>query len=165
MYLSSRLQFIYENLLSHQVVWDLCCDHGLLGQAAARSGLFGEVNFVDQVPHIITKLETKLQKMPGIEKCKFRIADAENLQEPLFGNVVIAGVGAHQIFKILKGLQARNFLQAQRLILAPQREEEKLRHWLLEQDSEFKQKYVMYAEKSLKERSRNRLIFVFDCSK
>lgn len=44
----------------YQVVWDCCCDHGLLGFKILADGLVKQVNFVDVVPDIIEQLKQRL---------------------------------------------------------------------------------------------------------
>jgi len=46
----------------YQVVWDCCCDHGLLGFKILANGLTKQVNFVDVVPELIESLSQKLTK-------------------------------------------------------------------------------------------------------
>jgi tRNA (adenine22-N1)-methyltransferase len=125
-----RLQLIFEQLLPGLPVWDFCCDHGYLGEAAVGSRLFPEVHFVDQVPSIIERLEKRLLTKYILKNYKIKLSAAENLQEPVFGNVIIAGVGGHTILEILQSLQQKNLLQMQRLILGPHRDEGRLLQWL-----------------------------------
>lgn len=60
--LSRRMQYVYDHLLTGSPVWDFCCDHGYLGLNAYSSGDFPQIHFVDQVPHIIEKLESRFRK-------------------------------------------------------------------------------------------------------
>lgn len=182
--LSPKLQLIYENLLPGEDLWDLCCDHGYLGQVALASNEFNQVFFVDQVPHIIEKLEARLRKespksfdLDASEpseveaslikqtyllsrKAHFRNVPAELLQESLFGNVVIAGVGAYTAFAIVKSLWERQFLQAKRLILSPQRDDEKFLRWLSEMDDNFNHRYQLKSQQSVREGRRPLWVYV-----
>lgn len=126
--LSLRLQTIYDHLLPGKPVWDFCCDHGYLGLYAYRVGRFPEVHFVDQVPEIIERLkvrfETKhLQSAEFPSRAFFHMSAAEKIKLPLQGTVVMAGVGSHTI---LDFLNVADFSQTDRLILAPQKDEELL---------------------------------------
>ena len=106
-------------------MWDICCDHGYLGLNAYESGIFPEVHFVDQVPSIITTLENRFQRRaPYMEghpsvAC-FHAVPAEEIRELLTGTVVMLGVGAHTIIRVL---QQQNFANVDRLILGPQKME------------------------------------------
>jgi tRNA (adenine22-N1)-methyltransferase len=161
MVLSERLQFMYDQLLLGQPVWDLCCDHGYLGTAAAASGHFPAVHFVDRVPQIIQRLEDRLARQSWAEKCSFKNFDAGELSEPLIGNAVIGGVGGHTLFKILKTLSSRGMLQADRLILCPQRDEEKLEEWFKNPASKLMD-FHCASRNLVYDRIRERTVFVFD---
>lgn len=122
--LSDRLKLIFGQLLPGYAVWDICCDHGYLGLHAYQSQLFPEINFVDQVPEIIARLEQRfyreIAQSHNSTTSHFWPQPGENLNLELTGNLVISGVGSYTIFQILKSLQAKNLLKAQRLILCPQ---------------------------------------------
>ncbi|MFS4459567.1 SAM-dependent methyltransferase [Bdellovibrio sp. HCB2-146] len=123
--LSPRLQTVYDHLLPGKPVWDFCCDHGYLGLNAYESGIFPEVHFVDQVPSIITNLQTRFRRrapyMDGHPSTAFfHAVPAEEIREQLTGNVVMLGVGAHTIIRVL---QQQNFSNVDRLILGPQKME------------------------------------------
>lgn len=122
--LSQRLKLIFDQLLPGHAVWDICCDHGYLGSHAYQSELFSEVNFVDQVPEIIARLEERFRREIAVlgnsTASRFIALSGENLNLELTGNIVISGVGSYTIFQILKSLQEKNLLKAKRLILCPQ---------------------------------------------
>lgn len=164
MALSGRLQFIFENLVPGKDVWDFCCDHGYLGTEALRSGKFGEVHFVDSVPHIVHDLEKSLQaQFPGlVPRARFFACKGEELFLPVSGTAVIAGVGAFTILKILKSLWDGSCLQADRLILCPQRDEEKLLQMLKSLGEEFAHRFTMHSQYILREKKRNRFVYIFD---
>jgi len=160
--LSGRLQFIYENLLPEKAVWDFCCDHGYLGIEALRSKKFSEVHFVDQVPHIVQAVEDLVsKKFPEVcEQAHFRISKGEDLEIPVTGTVVIAGVGAFAIFKILESLWAKGLLQAERLILCPQRDEKKFLAMLADIEGNFSIQFSGIVQHVLTERIRQRFVYV-----
>lgn len=164
MKLSNRLQFIYENLLPGLPVWDFCCDHGYLGVEALKSERFAEIYFVDQVPHIVKDVEHVVrEKFSALHSRAHFIADkGENIFEDVYGNVVIAGVGAFAIFKILSALSQTNRLQAQRLILCPQRDEEKFLPMLNELGETFAGRFSLTGATLLTERARSRTVYIFD---
>lgn len=163
MKLSNRLQFIYENLVPGQPVWDFCCDHGYLGVEALKSGKFPKVHFVDQVPHIVASVEAVVaEKFPEFRShANFFAGKGEDLSEVVSGNVVIAGVGAFAIFKILRALLEREFLLAERLILCPQRDEEKFVTMLAELGEKFTARFSFAGATLLEERSRSRIVYLF----
>lgn len=164
MVLSERLQFIYENLLHGQALWDFCCDHGYLGIEALKSQRFTEVCFVDRVPHIVANVETLvLEKFPKLHaQAQFIATRGEEVSVPVHGNIVIAGVGAFVICRILEGLMSQQLLHAQRVLLCPQRDEEKFLAMLQAKAGSFSNEFFLTFEKTLSERARARTIFIFD---
>jgi tRNA (adenine22-N1)-methyltransferase len=164
--LSSRLQLLASQLLPKLPVWDFCCDHGYLGLFAALNGQHPEVHFVDQVPSIIKKLEVDCQEgrypLPENTQCFFWSQPGESISVPVTGTVVIAGVGAFPLMRILEVLQTRGFLQAQRLILSPHNSEEKLLASLDKGTGVFLDFYRLKTILSALENSRSRQVWVFD---
>ncbi|UXR64795.1 class I SAM-dependent methyltransferase [Bdellovibrio bacteriovorus] len=162
--LSRRMQLIFDHLLPGKPVWDFCCDHGYLGLNAYESGLFSEVHFVDQVPHIVEQLEVRFQaeyfRDDALTQAGFHSRPGEDLQQPVSGTVVIAGVGAHTILKIVQSLTENGLLSADRLILGPQRDEQMLSDLLQKVlPNTFKTDCEML---SVEERGRNRKLLIFD---
>lgn len=155
--LSARLQSIYEHLLPGEPVWDVCCDHGKLGQQALRSGQFPRVNFVDRAAHLIHPLR---QKLGFDQRAQFFPVAAEQVNEEWSGTVVIAGVGAHLIKDILSEVIPRA-VRVQRWILGPHRHEEDLQK-LLEANLIFHRQFHLQKEWSVTERDRARKFLVFD---
>lgn len=120
--LSERLQVLLEGALPGQPLWDICCDHGLLGIRALQEKKVSQVHFVDQVPEIMRRLEARLREL-GLDHGELHLADAGTLRVPVEGTVVMAGVGGQCILDILKGLIECGSLQASRLVLSPQKDE------------------------------------------
>ena len=48
---------------SYSVIWDCCCDHGLLGMSLLKRKRAGEVIFVDVITKQMEKLEKTLTHM------------------------------------------------------------------------------------------------------
>lgn len=118
--LSPRLRFLSELLVDGEDVWDLCCDHGYLGESALASGRFPRVNFVDRVPGIVSKLEKRLGRRPG---AKYWTVDAAAIDAELTGTVVVAGVGGDVAVRIVEGLAAKGRLKSRRVIVSPHSQE------------------------------------------
>lgn len=166
--LSPRLDFLFQALLKKQAVWDLCCDHGLLGLAAWQSQQFTEVHFVDQVPHIMADLERRFwqqfqrqtAELQNSTLAKFYQLPAEKIDIPVYGTLVVAGVGAGTIIKILTELQGRQVLLCDRLVLSPHRDIKAFAQFFAQQES--LNQFQLHSEKSIDERGRERQIFIFD---
>ncbi len=162
MKLSLRLSTALENACPQQPLWDICCDHGLLGIQALRSQNFPQVHFVDQVPHLISKLQEKI-KLKIKEASKelpafFYSTPAESLQVELTGNVCILGIGAQKIEIFLRAWEDAGLLQADRLILGPHKDEQ----WFLDVVIPNLQNYELQKQVAVNERGRDRLLFVLN---
>ena len=162
--LSRRMNFVFDHLIHGKPVWDLCCDHGYVGLNAYESGLFPEVNFVDQVPHIIDNLKTRFQaeyfQAEHSQKAFFWPQDGGTLPQ-VQGTMIITGVGAIAILKILRSISSNNNLQASRLILGPHRDEilfeSELLNW-----PEFQKQYQLEQKYEIQEGRRSRILFIFN---
>lgn len=106
--LSPRLEAIFQMLLPGQPVWDICCDHGLIGLVGYQSQIFPEIVFVDKVEAIIGELSRRFadefESPMNKTQVRFFSCEAQNLNEIIKGNLIIAGVGARSITKIIKKL-------------------------------------------------------------
>lgn len=104
----SRIEFIC-NLIPEgdQAVWDLCCDHGLLGKQLLQKEKRGKVHFVDCVPSIMNKLEDELSLMSFDSKERFKChtRDAHGVQlEGAHDTVAICGVGGQLAKSLVKSI-------------------------------------------------------------
>jgi tRNA (adenine22-N1)-methyltransferase len=156
--LSTRLSFVFSKLLPGEAVWDICCDHGYLGIKAHSSGLFSHVHFVDQVKHLIEPLRELFGETAG---ASFYALPAQDLPVTLRGNVVIAGVGAELICKIMRAQVEKQILQPARLILVPHKDEEKMQGWL-GQDLVFSAQFRLIEKGQVEERGRLRDVFIYE---
>lgn len=163
MRISKRLQIVFDNLIQGLDVWDMCCDHGYLAGAAYESQKFPNVFFVDQVPEIIQKTEFIFKKhvyrYQTTTQAYFIAENAENLNRKVSGNVCISGVGAIAIYKILSALAKENHLYAQKLILGPHRDAEKLIEMIANNESLAQYKLVLRDEITEKGKIHYFLIF------
>ena len=61
--LSKRLTHIDHMVTSDYThIWDCCCDHGFLGASLLSRQAAPNIHFVDIVPELMTKIESKLQQ-------------------------------------------------------------------------------------------------------
>lgn len=148
------MQTILNELSPGHAVWDLCCDHGLLGIAALESKKFTDIHFSDQLEHAMDRLERQYRRFP---QTHFHCGPCEDLSSVLDGNVVIAGIGAERMLKILEVLEDKALLNPSTLILGPQKNESLL-------DPFLRQKERFYSIKVLEvaERHRQRRIYVLN---
>ncbi len=128
MTLSTRLGTLLEHCEKGGALWDLCCDHGYLGLYAAQTGCFSEIILNDCVSELIDKLSSKviLSQTPVRTLC----CPAEAIAEVVTGSVCIAGVGGEKIYHILSSLEQSGVLQANCIVVCPEKDAE----WLLRQN-------------------------------
>ena len=154
--LSQRLQFITSQLLEGHDVWDLCCDHGLIGRWAVKADRFPSVQFVDPVPSIIERLRLTLEKHAFEGRWTLHTVEAQSLPD-MSGTVVIAGVGGELIQKILEAHQDR-CATVQKWILGPHKDEQDLLNWL----KTWKSEEFKISEDSVEEKGRRRPFFLLN---
>lgn len=130
--LSQRLFRLLELAGTGDVLWDVGCDHGLLGRWALFEERFRSVHFVDPAPLVIEKLRQSIDS--DIPKGSFFIhQEKANQVEAIGGNeaVVMAGFGAKAMIEGLKALETTADL---RVILSPHRDTLDLREYLRSQN-------------------------------
>lgn len=159
---SKRMKIFVAKALDSEAFWDFCCDHGYIGIHALKVERFKEVHFVDQVPHIIHRLQklfTQSHKVKEEYRYFFHITEGENLGVVVDGNCLIAGVGGTTIKVILENLKSNDLLQAKRLLLSPHLDEHILIPFMQEKlgtSYQFKEKIL------IPEGSRNRPLYIYD---
>lgn len=131
MKLSPRMKTFLDHSLKERPLWDICCDHGYVGLGALKDGHFSEVHFVDQVPHIMKKLEDVIKEGESFETPYFiHCLPAENLSEKILGTFLVAGVGGLTIKNIMEPLLKKELMQCERLLFSPQTDEKVLIEFL-----------------------------------
>ena len=162
--LSTRLTTVYDHLIPNEDVWDFCCDHGYVGTAAYKSEKFKSIYFVDPVISILKKLESQFYqyayRKENPSNAHFILQKGQFIDKPVSGTASIVGVGGLLIYEILEGVSGNNLLQAQRLILGPHRDSEKLLT-LLKSNALFND-YKLSSQIEVLEKDRTRAILVFD---
>lgn len=111
--LGARLQSIFDLVEAAQLqsssrydcIWDCCCDHGYLGIKIVEADFCDKLIFVDQVPHIIQWLASKLETLPK-ERFKLIAGDAADLVFDLKQRhlVILAGVGGSTVMTIMEAI-------------------------------------------------------------
>lgn len=161
--LSNRMKCFIEHALKGQPFWDVCCDHGYVGIKALESSEFLEVHFVDQVPHIMQRLETLIKQSWRIKpeyKYFLYLLPGEEIEGEVCGTLLIAGVGGLTIMTIVSTLIANQKLKAQRLLLSPHTDEKVLIQYM--DDENFKNLYSFTDKILIPEGKRFRPLYIFD---
>ncbi|MEL0657776.1 tRNA (adenine(22)-N(1))-methyltransferase TrmK [Psychromonas arctica] len=161
MKINKRLLSLSEMVDDHyDLVWDCCCDHGLLGIKILTNNVIKEVNFVDVVPDIINQLHDKLttygHHLPMDAKWQTRCEDVAQL--PLFDRyksnqlqanqlVIISGVGGELMVEMLTRLMSRYAGLNIDFLLCPVHHTYKLRRTLIELNFKLKQEQLVIENK------------------
>lgn len=154
--LSSLSQMVNEE---YALVWDCCCDHGLLGMNLLVSGKVKQVNFIDIVPSIIDKLANKLStyrsQFPIETKWETRCCDVASLDLNIVDNlfesetldirqlVIISGVGGDLMVEMVNKLVINNYNLNIDYLLSPVLHTYKLRHALKELNFKVKKEQLV----------------------
>lgn len=127
--MSERIQRLASYVRPGATLYDLCCDHGLIGLTAWDRGDIERLVFIDQSADALSGLGRELIKR-GLDKntrIELSVANAENLKIPnVPADFIIAGVGIRTIEKIIRNLFSAG-LGSHRLILGPQQKSQGLR--------------------------------------
>lgn len=139
--LGARLKAILNLVAAEQqknpytTIWDCCCDHGYLGLKFLSENLCEKIVFVDQVPHIIEQLKTRLDGFNS-DQYKLLTADAGDLrfnrQERHL--VIIAGVGGECTVDIISAIEGNNPDVNIDYIFCPSTSQKELRKYLIVQN-------------------------------
>lgn len=160
---SARMKTFVTHGINGLPFWDVCCDHGYIGIHALRSKRFSEVHFVDQIPHIMQRLQALFLQSSNLRpdyRYAFHTSAGEDIEHKISGTFLVAGVGGTTIKNILQALMCKNLFFADRLLLSPHLDESFMVA-LMESES-FKTKYHLVEIKSITEGSRQRPLYIYD---
>ena len=94
----------------YSIIWDCCCDHGLLGMWLLQKQRAEKVVFVDVLSHQMALLEEELQQRFPLENHNWQVLcqDLREIQVPqaepqIF---IIAGVGGDKTIEFIHSLRA-----------------------------------------------------------
>ena len=154
-----------EHALKDDILWDICCDHGYVGISALHSGEFTKVHFVDQIPHIMERLQTLINQKSKRNTCPYElhVMSGEDLNIEVTGTVLIAGVGGMTIKIIIDSLLSKEILKAQKLLLSPHTDEKVLVEYM--QTEQFKKYYDLSEKIMMAEGPRFRPLYIFEVKK
>lgn len=161
--LTKRMKHFIDHALKDQPLWDICCDHGYVGIKALETSQFSEVHFVDQVPHIMERLETLIKQYWRIKpehKYYLHLMSGEELEQDVSGTMLVAGVGGLTIKTIVSTLIEKKKLSAKRLLLSPHTDEKVLIEYL--DDVDFKKVYSVTEKILMPEGKRFRPLYIID---
>ena len=165
MKLKKRLLTLSEMVKQpYSLVWDCCCDHGLLGFKVLADGIIKKVNFVDVMPDIIDSLNLKLTQyshhLPDDVQWQTFCNDTSDiiLPEDLLSPesissetanqlIIISGVGGELITEILDKLLERYSGYNIDYLLCPVQHTYKLRKKLSQHNFKLKHEQLIVENK------------------
>ena len=129
MYLKPRLNKVHQYALEfsneNTDFYDICCDHGYLGQSLKNS--YENVHFVDPVESIMKRLKDSLGKHEGYH---FHTKDGRDINIESSSSVVsICGVGGDLVISLMDSI-IKNNKNIESFILCPQNRSAEVRLFL-----------------------------------
>jgi len=152
--LGPRLDALYELVVQIQqkspypVIWDCCCDHGYLGIKILAGELCEMLVFVDQVPHIIEQLGTRLAPFSN-ERHQLIASDAGQLtlDQQQRHLLILAGVGGERSVDIINAIEQKNPSTQIDYIFCPSTSQNALREYLAAKDFALLTEMLVYEKK------------------
>lgn len=139
--LGPRLQTVYDFVVFaqqqkyHDCIWDCCCDHGYLGIQLLNSAFCKMLYFVDQIPHLIEHLDSKLKQFPQGTYTAVHSDAGKLIFAPKQSHLIIlAGIGGEHTVDILKSIGANHPHQQLDFIFCPSTTQYDLREYLVVQN-------------------------------
>lgn len=135
----SRLNVLYDLIGTGEVFSDVGCDHGLISKMVLDGGKYKKVILSD----ISEKsLEKAVNLLAGYkDKVEFLVSDGFTKYTTVPDGAIIAGMGGEEIVKILSGK-----IMPSSLVLAPQKNTDKVRRLLLEKGYKILKDFTFYSQ-------------------
>lgn len=156
---STRMKAICHVLMPGRPIWDLCCDHGMIGLLAYSQGGFPALHLLDRAKSVMENLRQNLLSFPprNPEQVYTYCQDAMSVHVPSTqSNIILAGIGSKAIVRILQNLLPR-LRGDHRFVLSTQSQLSFLESFILERNE-----LSLKRSFDLIERGRNRRIYVLD---
>lgn len=120
--LSLRLSTLKSYYSNEQVVWDIGCDHGLLGLSFAQTDTIKSIHLVDPSLSVIDVLYKKIKdSYISIPKIFIHHKEGQNLKIESNSNLIfIAGMGGLEIGEIISALHSQ-LDESSRIVISPHR--------------------------------------------
>lgn len=112
--LSKRLMHIEQMVTSgYTHVWDCCCDHGFLGASLLSRQAAQTIHFVDIVPELMIKIESKLQQfyLNSLSEWKTHCLDVAKLPLKQYEGkhlIIISGVGGDLMIQFINDIHRKH---------------------------------------------------------
>ena len=142
--LNEAVKFVFENLNKPLVVADIGTDHGYLAESLSKESFVQKVIASDISKKSLSKLE-ELILSRKLDKIKTFVGDGLVPIESADVSV-IAGIGGHEIIKILKNqnVTSQGKRKCDYFVLQPAQNVNELRIWLFENKVKVLKDYVIF---------------------
>lgn len=145
MALSQRLQALKDQAQSSSSIWDIGCDHGLLGLSFSNESAVDIIHLVDPSTLVIKALKDKL-KDSDITRINILLNKGQEVKlDPLQKTIFIAGMGGKEIKEILQNFEAQ-VTPLDQVLISPHRNILLLREYLVESSWRLKHESVLYED-------------------
>ena len=136
--MTERLEILYSLVTKGKIFADVGCDHGYISKAVLDDNRFEKVILSDVSSKSLQKARDLLSSYG--DRVEFIVCDGFNGYSQVPTEAIIAGMGGEEIVKILSGDILPN-----RLILAPQKNAEKVRKTLIEKGYKILRDFTFYS--------------------
>jgi len=130
--LAHRLASIASFYNNEESIYDIGCDHGLLGLHFQNYPLIKNIHLIDPNPYSVELIKKdKDSYITEREKLIFKRESGEKIKITESNSLVfIAGMGGKTIIEILSEWDEQNFQNCSQIVLSPHRDHLKLREYL-----------------------------------
>ncbi len=142
--LSKRLKALASHYDGQQSIWDVGCDHGLLGLSFVNHPLRPHIHLVDPSLDVINKLQQVIDSdIPKSHFIKIHHKKGQELKLETNSKLIfIAGMGGKEIKEILKALRSQ-MSASDRVVVSPHRGILELREYLALSDFRLVHEYAL----------------------
>lgn len=135
----------------YSIIWDCCCDHGLLGMWLLQKEIADRVVFVDVLSHQMALLEQDLQQCFPADNYNWQVLcqDLREVQVPIAAPqlFVIAGVGGDKTIEFINSLGAATKGQPFDLLVCSVHGNYQVRSRLIEQGFSLLEEQIIFENK------------------
>lgn len=146
MALSIRLDYLASFHQGEEFIYDIGCDHGLLGLRFLSNPNIKEIHLSDPNPYSIDIISKTVDADIPEHICLSLMKErGENIKITSSNSLVfIAGMGGKTIVDILKAWSEENILNCRSLVLSPHRNQFELRDFLIKKNLSLISESVIY---------------------
>lgn len=156
--LSLRLQALVDEVRPGEPVWDIGCDHARVGYFAVAERGASKAFLVDKSREVVSSIERLIaSRVEASVRDRLFVLQADAAELPpqrVSGTVVIAGMGASSMLRILHRFVLPNASPPLRLVLQPAVQASLIADWVSASS------FTLRDERTLHERGQSHPLFV-----